>query len=660
MSFCTSCGASLFPGAIFCGSCGTTLSAAPAAPAAAPAPSPYAAAPVGAATLPICLGCGIVAPSAKSACTQCGHAFGPTPAIVPRTTGDLVWAGVRASIRCRACGGEAPIDGCDLQGPYPCIHCGIDQFMNREQWLEGLRDAHEVTDMCGPGEGAFPSAVSVADYKYAPIGREYVKAIISTSYSLGEGTPLKLEVSPGNPLCEACHVPMQLVSVADPLVVRCPQCQKSHAHPRPQGAPGEVVGIVGHHHEQGVQDVAAERDAGGAVAIRCPGCSAPLPIAAVGATITCAYCGVTSRLGPAMRRSMGSKDATPPRWWALFRGPSPARGRLEHAATERRAQSAAVPVSTFDRAELRAQQREIDRKQQSKANLLVTGIIIVVAVVIGVVTAGATMFRSSPTRSTTSTTRTKTTSKSKSTAPPGPSFTVTWKGKVTSATGKALRRGTACAAEASAEGEKVKRFRVECGTTSLYDSAIALNGMSNYGSALIEAPSGSGGHRYMLLYHDVGQRTGRSEVQFNSASESTVSSRGSPSFEVKMTFDDLSSERTGPAVFATSLDTSHAVFTAKAKSVVGKGPVAQGQSCKLDFYGRGVKSDGRVCTVKLDCAGKNVYYTTSYCTADARGRPQTFTDKTASSHFSLDVSGKSAEMGADSIASPFSAQFELH
>lgn len=254
---------------------------------------------------------------------------------MPRTTNDLIWAGVRASTKCRACGGDAPIDGMDLGGVYPCVQCGIEQHMDPHEWTEGLEKAHDVADLAGPGNGAFPSGKPLAHNEYAAIGNgQRVSVLVTTSFDPQNGIPLRLEVSPGHPLCEACHVPLELRSASDPLVVVCPRCAQSHAYSRPAGAPPEVVGVVGHHHEQGVHDVTAERDAGGAVAIRCPSCSAPLPAADIGAAVKCEYCGVTSRIGPAMRHAMGARDATPPRWWALLRGPSQGRRRAERAAAE--------------------------------------------------------------------------------------------------------------------------------------------------------------------------------------------------------------------------------------------------------------------------------------------------------------------------------------
>ncbi len=665
--FCPGCGTGLEPGATFCTNCGrptaTAPAAAPAPPFAPPPPAPAFAppAPGAAATLPICLGCGIVAPAGRATCTLCGFAIGTSPHSVARTSGDLVWAGIRAATKCRACGGQAPIDGLDLGGVYPCIHCGIDQHMDVSQWNEGLQKAHDVADLAGPGPGAFPGA-PIADNPYASIGSEHVKATIGTSYKMFESIPLSLETSPGNPLCEACHVPLFIESAGDPLVVRCPQCRQAHAYTRPPGAPADVVGVVGQHHEQGVRDAAAERDPGGAVAIRCPGCSAPLPVAAVGAVVRCAYCGVNSRLGPAMRRSMGAADATPPRWWALFRGPSQARQLGERAAREQaerrqRAAAAPPPMRSSERFDQLERNAELAGKKAQR-NVAVT--MIASMGMVAVVGAGAFVFthRSTSSRSK-RTTKVNTAAPASKVAPPAPAYSVTWRGKVTAAKGKPLKRGTPCLAEMTAAGKAVKSFRTICGDVPLYSSKDAMSGMSSYGSAIIEAPGKDGGHQYLLLYHDVGQRTGRNEIQFNSASDCTVSGHGPPAFEVTMSFDDLSSEQSGPAVFPTSVDTSHQLFTAKATSVDGKAPVQNGRSCKLDFYGRGQSASGAVCTVKIDCGTKNVYFTTGYCNTDTRGHPTTFSDKQSASHFSLDVESSRVEMAGQTVSGAYTVIFAL-
>lgn len=247
----------------------------------------------------------------------------------------------------------------------------------------------------------------------------------------------------------------------------------------------------------------------------------------------------------------------------------------------------------------------------------------------------------------------------RSAAPAAPPFTVTWKGKVSAAKGVALRPGAACQAEMTAAGPAVRRLRVACGGESLYDSSAAMSGTSSYGSAIIEAPGEHGGHRYLLVYHDVGQRTGRTEIQFNSMDSATITGHGASPFEVTARFDAISSERTGPALFPHSMVAAHQRFTAKVARVEGKAPVKAGQRCVLSFDGVGVKDDGDVCTVELTCGGQAVHDATSYCTVDCAGRPATYTDEQHDARFSLDVASRRVQMSGTPIGGAYSAELSL-
>ncbi len=576
-----------------------------------------------------------------------------------------MWVGIQASIKCRACGGQAPIDDFDVAGPYPCLHCGIDQHMDPAQWNEAMEDAHDVADLAGAGSGAFPALAALKDNRYRSIGVQHVKAMIDTSYEVFESVPLHVDISPGNPVCESCHVPLEIVAAADPLKVRCPRCGQTHTYARPAGSPDDLVGVVSRQHEHGVRDVASDRDPGGAIAIRCPGCSAPLTEASVGAAIKCAYCGVICRVGPAMRRAVGANDARPPRWWALFRGPSQMRLRAVEQAEEAARDAAAKAERGRRAAEQRkheATRQKTRRARDHKRNRAIRIWASVGIFVLGGVFVGLTYRASRPSvRPVRPATPPRTASAATLPTPePDPSFTVEWKGKVTEADkGSSLAPGTPCRAEMTASGHDVTALRVLCGDSSLYDSRDRLNGMSNRGAAIIEAPGETGGHRYLLLYHDIGQRIGRSEIQFNSADKATVTSHGSPAYEVTMMFEDLSSERSGPPVFSTTIDTSHQLFTATVSSADGKAPARAGQRCTLDFYGRGVKADGNVCTAKLDCGSKNLYFTTAYCKLDGSNRPTTFSVQQNTSRFELDVGAGTVELAGETVDGVYTLRFAL-
>jgi hypothetical protein len=394
------------------------------------------------------------------------------------------------------------------------------------------------------------------------------------------------------------------------------------------------------------------------VALRCPGCQAPLDVSAVGAAIRCHYCGITSRIGPAIRRSLGSKDVTPPRWWALFRGPSEARTRGERIAraeAERQAQNAARAEQSA-RANAGAAARADAELRQKKQIGMTLSFVVLLAGVAG----AAFVLQSAKHKPAKPSTHAASAPPKPSPAPPAPTFTVTWNGKVEKATGKPLRVGTPCQAEMTAKGKVVTRVRVACGGgASLYDSDAPISGMSNLGAAIIEAPADQG-HRYLLAFHDVGARTGRSELDLNTVlGRATVSSHSGAAFEVTIALDDLSGARAGAPVFTHAIDTTHALFDAKATSVTGKAPVAKGQLCSLDFVGRGVKEDGDVCTAKLTCARKDVVWSTSYCKLDAAGKPATFDDGGSEMSFSVDAHAATAHLSGHPIGGAYDVSFAL-
>lgn len=351
---CPRCRTPLPEDARFCTACG-----AEAVPISAGAPARHGFVPPDQG-MPVCLGCGGIAPRQHSTCTICALALPPVqerPA-APSDPAGRFWVAVRCQFQCRVCGHLSPLDHLDMDGSVVCLRCGISQIFDVGSWNEGLEHAHAVGDLAGPhAEGRFPGReVSIAGINpFRDIGIGAAVAVSQQSGLVIEGglmttRSLRVEAGPGQPLCRRCRACLQVTEASGHrLSMACPACGDDHAYeipPQATAACAGLRGVMADEHRLGSREAHIEQGGGGAEVIRCPNCSAAVSVSGASTIVDCGYCHVSLRIpGNALQR-LGHHEPRPLVWWLLFQGPSARRRAL------------AAQVRKAERKQRRARERE--------------------------------------------------------------------------------------------------------------------------------------------------------------------------------------------------------------------------------------------------------------------------------------------------------------
>jgi len=230
----------------------------------------------------------------------------------------------------------------DIDGAVDCGHCGLRQRFEPSTWIEALALAHAVGDLAGPeAEGLWPNpALWIGDDNaFRDVGDSTTFAQLKQSGMEmvdGQMVPrsLQIDACPGHPVCAACRVPVTTTVPTRGVVhTSCPKCRATAVYTMPAGAVNlapSIVAIVAYEHRSD-HPVAKEISAGegGAVALKCPGCGAPLSAQEQSKILSCKFCGVICRIPfSAMRRYFG-EEPKEEIWWVLFSGRSKKRGELD-------------------------------------------------------------------------------------------------------------------------------------------------------------------------------------------------------------------------------------------------------------------------------------------------------------------------------------------
>jgi hypothetical protein len=303
-----------------------------ATPSTSPFPSP----------LNVCPGCGVIAPVQRTSCILCNTPFGPAPLVAPGAVGNAVFARIHESdFECRGCGLRTPVTlGFDAE--VECHRCGLRQAFTPGQWEEALDTAHAVADLCGPNpEGRFPGmGPSVAAKNRAKsLGVEHTRteAKQSTTTIDGNGTrsrTLRILVSPGHPLCNACHAPLGVrIDAAGKAETECARCGDHASYALPAGAAAKAPAlraVIGDEHRTDRPAAKVDNvDAAGVAALTCPSCGAGLPVQPGTDLVTCSFCHTTSRVArKGWARASGTAPPFEP-FWVLLEGPSKRRRVLQ-------------------------------------------------------------------------------------------------------------------------------------------------------------------------------------------------------------------------------------------------------------------------------------------------------------------------------------------
>lgn len=311
-------------------------------------------------TVTICRSCGIVAPAQGTACEGCGKPIAEVRVQVPSQAADMYWVAVKCGFTCNQCKFLAPLDGLDVDGAVDCAHCGLRQRFDVAAWKVALAFAHAVGDLAGPDpEGRTPHpAIWIGDenpHKEVGVTRTFVQpsaanekaktievngqviAITPAAAPLG-GSVVDTHAAPGHPVCKRCRVPL-VATVTGPgaVTTRCPTCSEEARYSLVDSArhihPGLVAAVADEHRSDRPRAQPMPTQAG-VVAIKCPGCGAPLQLQGSEKVQTCSYCKASCFVAGKNLARFHHRTPEPEVWWILFRGPSREREVLSAPTLE--------------------------------------------------------------------------------------------------------------------------------------------------------------------------------------------------------------------------------------------------------------------------------------------------------------------------------------
>ncbi|GMV15403.1 MAG: hypothetical protein AMXMBFR56_36270 [Polyangiaceae bacterium] len=590
---CVRCRSPLEAGARFCGACGAS------------APERTATTAVEGA----CSGCGALAPKGLSVCEVCQSSLDGGRVALPGLGQDPYWVGVMASFQCRACGHVSPLNHLDVDGSVMCLRCGVDQRFDPEQWWKSVDFAHAVGDLAGSPEGRFPQSVSVAlDNEVANVGVERTFAEQQQGDD-DEGHAMTLCAMLGHPLCEGCRTPLALTELTEAsLVTRCPSCQKSHSYDRPPSVARRypaLRGVVAEEHERANLPVDVQNDAGGAVLLRCPNCSAPLAVTGSSTVVTCRFCNAVSRLPPAALRGLGHHAPKRLLWWMLFQGPSHARARLRALAEERAARELAAARAPALAPRALQQRAPRDKRPSPALALAITGAIVVAVVVPALLFLPKKQSNAGAARAVTATEPTP----AATAVAPKPLVALIFRGKVQKAQGLALKPGSPCRFDVETDGHAIRTAKLSCGDQVLYDDSRPMNGVSNRSWGFAEGRTDAG-WVYFTKYSDIGQRSGRPQLQLDSGPRlGKVENTELPEWVVTLALDPHSEPRSGEPILAptTPVVWEPLGLELTVKEATGAAPARSGARCRLEARPFVVSAGQTSCRAKLACGAKVVY-----------------------------------------------------
>lgn len=357
---CPRCSASLPPKAAFCHHCGADVrsvaSAAAASSAVRQAVNARAGFVAAGRGMPVCHGCGALAPAERTSCESCGKPIGTSLEAVPRREDDLSFVQMRVELTCRQCGARMPLDEPELDDAVSCPRCDTMQAFDLDAWAEAFSHAHVVADAYGPRGEMFRRTLGTSD-PYPALGRSTAVAElrltgVRTTNGVVRTRNLRSLCAPGQPLCDRCGSPTEpgAESSADTLIMRCVNCSASARYIVPPLARRLAPSLVGFVAEALRIDRPEARldatSAGFVVALRCPACGGALNVTPGSHVAVCAFCKTESRIASRTLLALKSADTEPRPFWAVFRGDAPARARLAHITSARGA--LATPASDTD------------------------------------------------------------------------------------------------------------------------------------------------------------------------------------------------------------------------------------------------------------------------------------------------------------------------
>lgn len=298
------------------------------------------------ADMQLCAACGVVRAPGKSHCAHCKAEHGPGALVVPRPD-DRFWVCIECTFRCRMCGFVVPLNHLDMDGGVSCARCGLEQAFEVRGWVDALRHAHAVGELFGERAEGIDDAMEEVGVRRT-----------SLALDVGGGNAFRTTSSPGHPLCESCHAPVDVAPEGDGRVaVSCKACGASAAYVVPAAArkmtKGALEAVIATEHRADRAPVKVDQTPG-AVAVRCPSCNASLPASEASKFLTCGYCNTVSRIPDHTWFQMSGKDPVSESMWLLFRGES----RLHQDAVREGERESRAAREKAERAAARAAKQE--------------------------------------------------------------------------------------------------------------------------------------------------------------------------------------------------------------------------------------------------------------------------------------------------------------
>lgn len=293
--------------------------------------------------LRICGSCGAQVPRRKNACEVC-QASALSVREVPTNDSVGVFVRATASFRCRSCGQRSAFEGFDVDGTVDCDHCGMTQAYDLGVWSEAFRFVHGLTDL-GRSPATDPDTLAGMQNPFAEAGETravytFTTSGLTTVDGVQRTASLDLSVALAHPLCPRCQGVLELRDASGLLETACTACGDRASYRVPE-SPYRIqplpTAVVEGSARSDAAPVKVEGDAG-ALAIRCPSCSASLAATGTDSLIACTYCRTLCRIPARTLHALRPKGAAPAPFFVAFRGSSLLRRKLQDEA--RAAQSA--------------------------------------------------------------------------------------------------------------------------------------------------------------------------------------------------------------------------------------------------------------------------------------------------------------------------------
>ncbi len=250
--------------------------------------------------------------SQRRGCDVCTTSYDQPGAALP-PTGDVLWVGVRCQFQCRLCGHPSPLNHLDVDGSVSCLRCGLDQVFDVGSWIEGLDHAMRCGALAGQRDKYKQLGVSATSLELVQNGM-----LIAGGNMIMRS--LRVSAGPGHPPCARCHTPLEIEVDGLTTKTRCPKCSAAQTCELPAKARELCSALRGVIAEELTLDKREAKvdDGGGASAIKCAHCAAPLKVTGVSTIVTCEYCGASSRIPRRTMFKLGHDQPVTQLWWLAF------------------------------------------------------------------------------------------------------------------------------------------------------------------------------------------------------------------------------------------------------------------------------------------------------------------------------------------------------